>query len=83
MTHHDPTRHQAQLLLTREATLTAHYGRRFEQAVRVGDLVAAHHWNRAYRRSALRCRTLGTLTRTPATTTTPSTAGDNAFAIAQ
>jgi hypothetical protein len=40
MTHHDVTRHQAQLLLTREATLAAHDGRRFEQAVGDGDLVA-------------------------------------------
>ncbi len=83
MTHPDLTRHQAQRLLRREATLAAHYGRRFEQAVRVGDLVAARHWNRAYRLSALRCRTLGALMRTPATTTTRSTVGDNDFAVAQ
>ena len=43
MTNHDVTRHQAQLLPTGEATLAAHYGRRFEQAVGAGDLVAARH----------------------------------------
>jgi hypothetical protein len=64
MTHHDVTRHQAHLLLTREATLAAHYGRRFEQAAGNGDLVAARRWNREYRLSAFRCRTLGTLLRT-------------------
>jgi hypothetical protein len=72
MTHHDVTCHQAQLLLTREATLAAHYGRRFEQAAGNGDLLAARRWNREYRLSAFRCRTLGTLLRTSATTTTRS-----------
>jgi hypothetical protein len=70
MTHHDVTRHQARLLLTREATLAAHYARRFDQAVDNGDLVAARRWNREYRLSAFRCRTLGTLLRTTATSTT-------------
>jgi hypothetical protein len=64
MTHDDVTRHQAQLLLIREATLAAHYGRRFEQAVGNGDVVAARRWNREYRLSAFRCRMLGTLLRT-------------------
>ena len=41
MTHHDVTRHQAQIMLAREATLAAHYGRRFEQAVGNGDVAAA------------------------------------------
>ena len=68
MTNYDVTRHQAQLLPTREATLAAHYGRRFEQAVGDGDLVAARRWNREYRLSAFRCRMLGTLLRTSATT---------------
>jgi hypothetical protein len=67
MSHHDVTRHQAQLLLTREATLAAHYGRRFDQAVGKGDVLAARRWNREYRLSAFRCRTLGMLLRTPAT----------------
>jgi len=58
------TRHQAQLLLRREATLAARYGRRFEQAAGDGDLAAARRWNREYRLSAFRCRTLGTLLRT-------------------
>jgi hypothetical protein len=70
MTHHDVTGHQAQLLLTREATLATHYGRRFEQAVGNGDVVAVRRWNREYRLSAFRCRMLGTLLRTSATTTT-------------
>jgi len=68
VTHHDVTRHQAQLLLTREATLAARYGRRFEQAAGDGDLAAARRWNREYRLSAFRCRTLGTLLRTSTTT---------------
>ena len=62
------TRHQAQLLLRREATLAARYGRRFEQAAGDGDLAAARRWNREYRLSAFRCRTLGTLLRTSTTT---------------
>jgi len=82
MIHHDATRHQAQLLLTREATLAAHYGRRFEQAAGNGDLVAARRWNREYRLSAFRCRTLGTLLRTPATATTQSTSATHASAPA-
>jgi hypothetical protein len=73
MTHRDVTRHQAQVLLTREATLAAHYGRLFEQAAANGDLAAARRWNRQYRPSEFRCRTLGTLLRAPATTTTRST----------
>jgi hypothetical protein len=73
MSHHDVTLHQAQLLLTREATLAARYGRRFDQAIGSGDLVAARRWNRQYRLSAFRCRTLGALLRTPATISTPST----------
>jgi hypothetical protein len=73
MTHHDVTRHQAQLLLTHEATLAARYGRRFEQAVGNGDVVAVRRWNREYRLSAFRCRMLGTLLRTSATTTTRPT----------
>ena len=80
MTHHDVTRHQAQLLLTREATLAAHYGRRFEQAVGDGELVAARRWNREYRLSAFRCRMLGTLLRTSATTTTRPTSATHASA---
>lgn len=67
MTHHDVTLHQAQLLLTREATLAARYARRFDQAAGNGDLIAARRWNREYRLSAFRCRTLGTLLRAPAT----------------
>jgi hypothetical protein len=59
------TRHQAQLLLRREATLAARYGRRFEQAAGDGDLAAARRWNREYRLSAFRCRTLGMRTAGP------------------
>jgi hypothetical protein len=83
MTHHDVTRHQAQLLLTREATLAAHYGRRVEQAVGSGDVVAARRWNREYRLSAFRCRMLGTLLRTSATTTTWPTSATHASAPAR
>lgn len=82
MTHHDVTRHQVQLLLTREATLAAHYARSFEQAVGNGDLVAARRFNREYLLSAFRCRTLGTLLRTSPTTTTRSTSGTHASAPA-
>jgi hypothetical protein len=70
MSHHDMTRHHAQLLLTREATLAALYGRRFDQAVGNGDLLAARRWDREYRLSAFRCRALGMLLRTPATAMT-------------
>lgn len=78
MTHHDVTCHQAQLLLTREATLAAHDGRLFEQAAGNGDLVAARRWNLQYRLSAFRCRMLGTLLRTSATTTTRPTSATHA-----
>ena len=81
MTHHDVTRHQAQLLLRREATLAARYGRRFEQAAGDGDLAAARRWNREYRLSAFRCRTLGTLLRT-STTTPRSTRATHSTAAA-
>jgi hypothetical protein len=67
MTHTDPTRHHAQLLLTREATLAEHYARRYCAALDNGDPNAARRWNREYRLSALRCRALGVLLRTPAT----------------
>ena len=83
MTHHDVTREQAHLLLTREATLAAHYGRRFDQAVGNDDLVAARRWNREYLLSAFRCRTLGMLVRTSAPNTTRSTVGDVHFAVLQ
>jgi hypothetical protein len=78
MSHHDVTRHQAQLLLTREATLAAHYGRRFDHAVCNGDLLAARRWNREYRLSAFRCRTHGMLLRTPATAMTRPTSATRA-----
>ncbi len=82
MTHHDVTRHQALLLLRREATLAARYGRRFEQAAGDGDRAAARRWNREYRLSAFRCRTLGMLLRTSTTTTTRSTRPTHASAPA-
>lgn len=82
MTHHDVIHHQAQLLLRREATLAARYGRRFEQAAGDGDLTAARRWNREYRLSAFRCRTLGMLLRTSTTTTTRSTRPTHASAPA-
>ena len=74
MTHHDVTLHYTQLPLTRQVSLAAHYGRCFEQAVGNGDLVAARRFNREYRLSAFRCRTLGTLLRTTTTTTRSTTA---------
>jgi hypothetical protein len=74
VTHRDTTRYQLQLLLTREATLAARYGRRFEEAADSGDRVAAGRWNREYRLSAFRCRTLGTLLRMTSTTLRSRTA---------
>jgi hypothetical protein len=66
MTPTDITRHQARLLLTREATLAERYARRYCAALHEGDAETARRYNREYRLSAFRCRALGALLRTPA-----------------
>jgi hypothetical protein len=63
----DLTRSKARYLLAREALLAELYGRCCERAIGTGDLNAARRWNREYRLSAFRCRTLGSLVRTPVT----------------
>jgi hypothetical protein len=62
----DPMRQKARYLLAREALLTELYGRCCELAIGSGDLDAARRWNREYRLSAFRCRTLGAVARTRA-----------------
>jgi hypothetical protein len=63
----DLTRQKARRLLAREALLAELYARCCELAIETGDLDAARRWNREYRLSAFRCRTLGALVRTPVT----------------
>jgi hypothetical protein len=67
MAPRDLTRQKARYLLAREALLAELYGRCCELAIDIGDRNAARRWNREYRLSAFRCRTLGALVRTPAT----------------
>ena len=67
MAPRDLTRQKARYLLAREALLAELYGRRCELAIDIGDRNAARRWNREYRLSAFRCRTLGALVRTPVT----------------
>jgi hypothetical protein len=60
----DPIRRKARYLLAREALLAEFYGRCCELAIGNGDINAARRWNREYRLSAFRCRTLGAVART-------------------
>jgi hypothetical protein len=77
MAPRDPTRQKARYLLAREALLAELYGRCCEVAIGSGDLYAARQWNREYRLSTFRCRTLGALVRprAPARGRTPRTRG--------
>jgi hypothetical protein len=77
MARRDPTREKARYLRAREALLAELYGRCCELAIGSGDLDAARRWNREYRLSAFRCRTLGALVRSraPARGRTPRTRG--------
>jgi hypothetical protein len=59
MSHHDEIRGEAGRRLKRQADMTAYTARRFSEAVRQGDLVAARRWRREYQLSAACCRALG------------------------
>jgi hypothetical protein len=54
-------------MLAREVAMAERCGRRFELALRRGDLAAARRWDGKYQLSAFRCRALAALVRTEAT----------------
>ena len=59
MSHLDAIQDEAGWRLRRQADLTAYCARRFSEAVRKGDLAAAHRWRHQYQLSAACCRMLG------------------------
>lgn len=72
MAREDLTCRQARQMLAREVAMAELCGRRFELALRRGDLVGARRWDGKYQLSAFRCRALAALVRSEAKAPRPA-----------